>query len=105
MYDIFGTKQRICFDGIIRYHGLYAPFQMNDNFRYILTLPQSSKILVAQTGQAAGTYSLENLELEYGTIENQDIANSVLSLYSSGCSLSYEHVTLMKTLSGLQHTL
>ena len=70
---------------------------MNNNFRYILTLPQSSEILVAQSGQTLGRYSLENLELEYETIENQDIANSVSSLYGSGRSLSYEHVTVMKT--------
>ena len=97
MYDIFGTKQRICFDGIIRDHGLYAPFQMNNNITYILTLPQSNEILVMQTGQTPGTYTLKNLKLEYETIENQDIANSVSLLYSSGCSLSYGHVILMKT--------
>ena len=70
---------------------------MNNNFRYILTLPQSSEILIAQSGQTLGSYGLENLELEYETTENQDIANSVSSLYSSGRFLSFEHVTLMKT--------
>ena len=69
---------------------------MNNNFRYIITLPQSSEILVAQSGQTLGSYSLENLELEYETIENQAIANSVSSEYGSGHSLSYEHITLMK---------
>ena len=82
---------------IISDHGLYTPFQMNNNFRYILTLPQSSEISVAQSGQTLGSYSLENLELEYETIENQDVANSVSSVYGSGRSLSYEHLTLMKT--------
>ena len=96
MFDTFGTKQKICLDRIISDHGLYSPFQMN-NLRYILTLPQSSEIFVAQTGQTLGSYSLENLELENETIENQDIANSVSSLYGSGRSLSYEHVTLMQT--------
>ena len=96
MFDIYGTKQKICLDRIISDHGLYATFQMNNNFRYIIT-PQSSEILAAQTGQTAGTYSLENLVLEYEAIENESIARSVSSLYSSGRSLSYEHVTLMKT--------
>ena len=49
MFDAFGTKQKIRLDRFISDHGLYAPFQMNINFRYILTLPQSSEILVAQT--------------------------------------------------------
>ena len=69
---------------------------MNNNFRYIITLPESSQILVAQTGQTRGNYSLENLEIEYETIQNQSIASTVSSLYSSDRSLSYEHVTLMK---------
>ena len=97
MFDIFGIKQKICLDRIISDHGLYAPFQMDNNFRYILTLPQSSEISVAQSGQQLGSYSLENLEMEYETIENQNIANSVSSLYGSGRSLSFEHVTHMKT--------
>ena len=85
--DIFCPNQRICLDRIISDHGLYAQFRMNNNFRYILTLPQSSDILVAQTGQTLGSYS----------IENQNIANSISWLYGTGISLSYEHVTLMKT--------
>ena len=76
LFDIHGTKQKICLDRIISDHGLYTPFQMN-NFRYTITLPQSTEILVAQTGEALGSYSLENLKLEYETIENQAIANSV----------------------------
>ena len=97
MFDIYGTKQKICLDRIIRDHGLYAPFQMNNNFKYIITLPQASKIMVAQSGETLGNYSLENLELEYETIENQDIADVITSLYRTGRSLSYEHITLMKT--------
>ena len=96
MFDIFGIKQKICLDRIISDHGVYAPFQMNNNFRYILTLPQSSEILLAQSGQTLGSYSLENLELEYETLENQSIASSVSSLYGYGRSLSFEHVALMK---------
>ena len=97
MYDIYGTKQKICLDKIIRDHGLYAPFQMNNNLRCIITLPKSSEIMVAQSGQTLGTYSLENLQLEYGTIKNQSVANDVSSLFATGRSLSYEYVTLMKT--------
>ena len=54
-------------------------------------------IFFAQSGQTLGSYNLESFELEYETIENQAIANSVSSEYGSGRSLSYEHITLMKT--------
>ena len=99
MFDIYGTKQKICRDGVITDHGLYALFQMKNNFRYIVTLPQSSEILVAQSGQTLGNYSLENLELEYETIDNSSIAEDISSLFASGRSLSYVHVTLMKTVT------
>ena len=72
---------------------------MDNNFRYIVTLPQSNEIMVAQTGQTLGNYSLEDLELEYETIDNQYIAESASSLYTTGRSLSYEHLTVMKTVS------
>ena len=68
---------------------------MNNNFCYVLTLPQASEITVAQASQTLGSYILEDLELEYDTIENMDIANE--SSYNVDRSLSYEHVTLMKT--------
>ena len=70
VYSIYSNKQRICIDRIIRDNGLYAPFMMNNNFRYVITLPAASDILVAQGGETLGTYSLENIQLEYETIDN-----------------------------------
>ena len=97
MYDIYGTKQKIRLDKIIRDHCLYAPFQMNNNFSYIITLPKSNEIMVAQSGQTLGTYNLQNIELEYERFENQSVANEVSSLYAAGRSLFFEYVTLGKT--------
>ncbi|CAB4009483.1 Hypothetical predicted protein [Paramuricea clavata] len=97
MLSIYGTKLKIPLGRIIADHGLYAPFRMNNNFMYILTLPKTSDIMIAQTSEAVGGYTLENLELEYETIENQTIADEISSMYSTGRSLSYQHVTLMRT--------
>ena len=68
-----------------------------NNFQYVITLPKSNEIMVAQSGSSVSNYTLENLELEYETIENLDLTNDILSNYSSGRSLSYNYVTLMKT--------
>ena len=70
---------------------------MNNNFRYVITLPSSSEILKVHARQILGNYSLENLQMEYETVDNQDIANQISNLYSLGRSLSSEHLTLMKT--------
>ena len=51
----------------------------------------------AQTGENIEGYVLENIELEYETIENQDIANDATEIYEHGKSLDFDHVILMKT--------
>lgn len=61
------------------------------------TISDASSLIVAQSGSSVSTYTLENLELEYETIHNPDIASEVSGAYSTGMSLSYEHATPMKT--------
>ena len=97
VFSVNGTTQRLQIDKILEDHGLYAPFGMNSNFQYIITLPTAASIMTAQGGSSVGTYTLENLELEYESIQNSDIAVEVTGNYSTGRSLSYEHATLMKT--------
>ena len=97
MFAVHGTKQRIRLGNILKDHGLYAPYSMINNFQYSITLPSASDIMKAQSGEAVEGYSLENIELEYETIENQDLANHTTEGYEIGRSLSFEHVTLMKT--------
>ena len=97
MFAVHGTKQRVKLGKILEDHGLYAPYSMIHNFQYEITLPSAAEIMKAQSGEAVEGYSLENIELEYETIENQDIANSAFEGYEIGRSLSFEHATLMKT--------
>ncbi|CAB3993124.1 Hypothetical predicted protein [Paramuricea clavata] len=95
--SIYGTKLKKPIDKIIGDHGLYTPFTMNNNPMYILILPEASETMVAQGGQKVDGYKLENLELEYDTIENDSLASEISSKYTYGRSLSYKHVTLMST--------
>ena len=95
--SIYGTKLKKPIDKIIGDHGLYTPFTMNNNPMYILTLPEADEIMTAQGGQKVEGYKLENLELEYETIENDSLASEISSMYTTGRSLSYKHVTLMRT--------
>ena len=97
MFSVHGTKQRIKLGKILEDHGLYAPYSMINNLQYSITLPSASDIMKAQSGESVGGYSLENLELEYETIENQELANRATEVYENGKSLDFDHVTLMKT--------
>ncbi|CAB3998131.1 Hypothetical predicted protein [Paramuricea clavata] len=57
----------------------------------------ADEIMTAQGGEQVDGYKLDNLELEYETIENDTLASEVSRMYSTGRSLSYKHVTLMRT--------
>ena len=95
--SIYDTKLKKPIDKIMGDHGLYTPFTMNNNPMYILTLPEADAIMTAQGGQKVEGYKLENIELEYETIENDVLASEVSSMYTTGRSLPYKHVTLMRT--------
>ncbi|CAB3977100.1 Hypothetical predicted protein [Paramuricea clavata] len=97
LHSVYGSKLRKPIDKIIADHGLYTPFSMNNNPMYILTLPQADEIMTAQGGEQVDGYKLDNLELEYEAIENDSLASEVSRMYSTGRSLSYKHVTLMRT--------
>ena len=76
----YGTKQKICLDKIIGNHELYAPYHMKHNFKYRIKFPKSEENLFAQTGQTRGDYKLENVKLEYETIDNADIARNISNI-------------------------
>ncbi|CAB3989099.1 Hypothetical predicted protein [Paramuricea clavata] len=97
LHSVYESKLRKPIDKIIADHGLYVPLYMNNNPMYILTLSGSDEIMTAQGGEAKGDYKLDNLELEYETIESDALAGEVSRMYSTGRSLSYKHVTLMRT--------
>lgn len=97
IHGIYGKKQRMSVNKILEDHGLYAPHNMSHSFHYEITLPQASEVLVAQKSQTLGTYELQNVQLEYETIENKDIADTISASYTQSRSLHYEEVIHHKT--------
>ena len=92
MFDIFGTK-------VLENIGLFVPNTMMSNLEYIMTLPASSTMLSTQANHAAANYSLENLELEYETITNPELARDITNMFSSSVSIPLEHVTMFRKIS------
>ena len=82
---------------ILEGHGPYAPYNMSD-LEYRIKLPESSKIMVAQTGQSVGNYKLTDMNLEYETIEGELLARQVKEQYQIGRELWYDYTPLLKTL-------
>ena len=77
--------------------GPYAPYNMSD-VEYRIKLPESDKVLHAQTGETAGTYKLTDINLEFETIEGEKLVGQVKSDYQTGRQLWYDYTTLLKTL-------
>ena len=96
LFSVFGTKQRIRINKILKDHGLYAPHNMANDLQYVITLPTADEIMSAQGGESVEGYTLENIELEYESIDNIDLARKAENLYGSERELSFEHTTLMK---------
>ena len=97
-FETYGTKQRIHLSKIIKDHGLYSSSGLNHSIKYEIKLSDAVDIMEAQSGANIDGYALENLELEYETIDNAEIAKNITQRYMVGRSLSYEHVTLLKNL-------
>ena len=68
------------------------------DLEYRIKLPDASKIMVAQTGQSVGSYKLTDMNLEFETIEGEDLANCVKEGFNIGRQLWYDYTTLLKTL-------
>ena len=81
---------------ILEGYGPYAQYDMQD-FQYRIKFPESSEIMVAQSGQKAGTYKLMDIFLEFEMIRNKEFADKVRSEYVSGRQLWYDHITRLKT--------
>ena len=90
-------RMKIPLGKILCDHGPYAPYGMPD-FEYRITLPNSEKIMVAQTNEATGTYELTDIRLECETIESESLAERVRGDYNAGRSLGYDYTTKLKTL-------
>ncbi|CAB3980763.1 Hypothetical predicted protein [Paramuricea clavata] len=96
LFGVFGTKQKIRINKILKDHGLYAPHNMANDLQYVITLPTAAEIMNAQGGESVEGYTLENIELEYESIDNIDLSRKAEGLYGSERELSFEHATLMK---------
>ncbi len=89
IHSIYGSKQRIRLDKILGDHGVFAPFNSKLSTMFIIMLPSAESIVSAQTGKTVDGYTLENLELEYKTVDNQDLVQEGSGKYDLGRSLAH----------------
>ena len=81
---------------VLEGHGPIAPYDLSD-IEYQFTLPKTEEIMVAQMVQKLADYKLTDMNLEFETIEGEDLANSVRSVFTEGMDLCYDHTTHLTT--------
>ena len=96
LFEVFGTKQRIRINKILKDHGLYAPHNIANDLQYVITLPAADEIMNAQGGENVERYTLEYIELEQESIDNAKLPRKVESQYNTERELSFENVILVK---------
>ena len=92
--DVFGGRARIKLGKILNDHGLYVPLDAGNIIKYKLIFPKADEIMVAQNNQKVAGYTLEDVRLEYSSIENPDVYNKALNSFQSR-TLVFEDVNFI----------
>ena len=75
--------------------GLLASYGLNNNIQYVISLPSTSKIMVAQSRESVEGYSLRDVNLMYETIESNDLYSQALAEYAD-TDFPFEHITHLR---------
>ena len=67
------------------------------DIRYLITLPDSEDIMVAQSGETIRTYKIKNINLEFESITGANIAQQTKEGYAKGRHLYYPYVQHMQS--------
>ena len=95
---LYKNKYRIPLDlEILTKHAPLYSYALHSDIIIEITLADISQIVVTEEA-ATAKYKLENICLEYDTIENEQLANSVESLYNQGYVFLYDFTQLFKTI-------
>ena len=95
--QLYKNKYKIPLDlEILTKHAPLYNYALHSDIIIEITLSDIYDVIVSEN-IATAKYKLENICLEYDTIENSQLANSVESLYNQGYVFMYDFVQLFKT--------
>ncbi len=73
-------------------HGVSYPFALGSHIEWEVTLAPVAQFIKTDAEENDGSaYSLENIQLEYETVKDTELARETQNLYSSGKSFLYEY--------------
>ena len=81
---VYGKKYRIRLDHpILTENGVFYPEGLYNNLMFQITLAPASEVVKGSDATKL-KYKLENIELEYETINSHSLADEALNVYNSG---------------------
>ena len=96
--SIHNTKYCIPIDHpILDDHGVFYPWALSDHPCFEITFAPVNNVVIYSDTTKPPNYKITNLELEYGCISNEFLANEAAGGYQAGCGFLYENIVLHKT--------
>ena len=66
---------------------------------FVIKLPMSEEIMVAQTGEQKGEYKLKDINLEFETVKGSEISKETSNLFRQGRHLYYDYPKYLSKVS------
>ncbi len=77
-----GKRVKIRLGKVLKDQGLFAPNALNGDVEYIFKTPSANEIMVAQSGESVGDYTLKEVKLIYKSIESSDTYSQAATEHS-----------------------
>ena len=81
---------------ILDYHGVFYPHGLiqgsGSDFKFDITLAPHSDVVITSDKTKDHTYELTDMQLEYATIESQNVAMQASKVYNDGRTFYFEYV-------------
>ncbi len=81
LFKARGKGVKIKLGKVLRDQGLFAPHALNGSIEYIFVTPSTSDIMIAESGESVGDYTLKETKLIYKTIESPNAYSQAVTEY------------------------
>ena len=95
LFKARGKRVKIKLEKILNNQGLFAPSALNGGIEFNFRTPDASDIMIAQSGESVGGYSLKEPKLIYESIESPEMYSQAAADYTN-TEFSFMDITYLK---------
>ena len=98
LYDVYRKKYAVRLNHpIITAHGATYPSALGSHIEWEIKLAQPTQLIVTSNSNTVN-YRLTNIQMEYETLKDEDLAREIAGYYNGGKSFLYEHMHHFRTI-------